>query len=196
MINPRGNGINFPLSSIVPSPLLHHTLILFLTTTFYVTVFNANPIRFLFHGRKGGESDNTHSKRIQLFRHIFPRNDPRCAVKEIGEITRPPRRETSIACTFPSDLRKKGFRARIIMISRIREIRPMSRVALKITWRYPYFFTEISKGFDFVVLNFVISIFVKKKPIDHQLFNITYNLLFYENINSIFRFNFHVKFYE
>lgn len=163
MINPRGNGINFPLSSIVPSPLLHHTLILFLTTTFYVTVFNANPIRFLFHGRKGGESDNTHSKRIQLFRHIFPRNDPRCAVKEIGEITRPPRRETSIACTFPSDLRKKGFRARIIMISRIREIRPMSRVALKITWRYPYFFTEISKGFDFVVLNFVISIFVKKK---------------------------------
>lgn len=73
----------------------------------------------------------------------------------------------------------------------------MSRVALKITWRYPYFFIEISKGFDFVVLNFVISIFVKKKkPIDHQLFNITYNLLFYENINSIFRFNFHVKFYE
>lgn len=171
MINPRGNGINFPLSSIVPSPLLHHTLILFLTTTFYVTVFNANPIRFLFHGRKGGESDNTHSKRIQLFRHIFPRNDPRCAVKEIGEITRPPRRETSIACTFPSDLRKKGFRARIIMISRIREIRPMSRVALDYVTLSVFLYRNIERlwlcRFEFRYFNFC-----KKEPI---IFNITYN---------------------
>lgn len=83
----------------------------------------------------GGREENpiiTDSKRIELFHHIFPRNDPRYAIGEIGEITRP-RCETSIACTFPSNLRKKGFRARIIMISRIREIRPMSRVALKIT---------------------------------------------------------------
>lgn len=42
--------------SIVPSHLLHHALFVFLTTL-YVTVFNANPISFLFHG----ESNNTHS---------------------------------------------------------------------------------------------------------------------------------------